>query len=245
MTEYDFSPEAMEQYRSNQDRIQHWVGGSHEYPERFGPSLSQNDTAFRPGHMGGYDRDYNSRHGTSSHRHGRHRNRYQDRHQDRGRSRERVYGGDEFSPHAVPPSLNMNMPPPTSSSQGPHPIGIDPNVLHNPQGSMPGSFPAPMGSRQPSMARSISRQASGILNPGQPIPLSHQGSFHQHHHEGELPSVPIHPSPPRNEVVPTSRPLISRISQVPTFMLLLCRSMVPTEGFPEVAWTMEGTSKSQ
>lgn len=87
---------------------------------------------------------------------------------------------------------------PTSSSQGPHPIGMDPNVLHNPQGSMPGSFPAPMpmGSRQASMTRSISRQASGVLNPGQPIPLSHQGSFHQHHHEGELFLVSIHPSPP-------------------------------------------------
>lgn len=203
MTEYDFSPDAMNQYRNTQDRINHWVGAPHEYPERYGPSMSQNDAAFRSGHMGGYDRDYDTRYGTSSRRHGRHRGRYQDRHQHRGRSRERVYRGEEFPSHGVPPTFNRNMPPSMAGSQGPH--SMDPNIQHNPHGTMPGSFPAtmPMGSRQGSVAQSMSRQPSGILNPGQP--MSRQDSFHAHHHEGELP-LPVHPSPTPQEGGPNFTP---------------------------------------
>lgn len=51
-----------------------------------------------------------------------------------------------------------------------------------------------MGSRQGSIARSMSRQPSVNFNPGQP--MSRQGSFHQHHHEDELPPLPVHSSPP-------------------------------------------------
>lgn len=194
MTEYDFSPEGFERYRSTQDRIAQWVGSSEQYPS-MDPSMIpafDDGRGYRNEHQWGPD-------GHASTRRGRRRRRaHHDVHQQLG------YDQNISGSGMLQPNFNER----TYSPTGGHrvPMGA-PQVFDLGDGQpyaglSPGDLPPPLGSRNGS--------ANPLINEPPPLQEHYSPPTPRGHSMDHMQNISANYGAPYHPSYLSSRPMIQR-----------------------------------